>query len=307
VRREADAVREFRGLSYLTWQTFVRQLCARKTVVALVLIALACIAAFWWRVERAPYSAKQLARQQKVPDVVRRFWPGRLVYTAILVTLNAPDPFGQAEREFHTNATLVFARGFVMPVYVGFLLPILSLLYAAAALGEEREERTLVYLLVRPLALWKVYLAKAVGIAPLVVATGVGGFAAICLAAGAAGAQAWEMFAPAIALACVAYSCLFLVFGALVPRPLVVGVGYALFAEFLVGNLPGTLKRLSIAYYTKCLIYEAGSPMGFQPNSRLQFLPVSGQTSEIVLTVAAAVLLAFGAWAFHRKEYRDLT
>ena len=88
---------------------------------------------------------------------------------------------------------------------------------------------------------------------------------------------------------------------------MVVGVAYAFFFEFIAGNLPGTIKRGSIAYYCRCMMYDEGSALGFQPLYARQFLPVAGQTAATVLVVAGISLLAFGAWRFHRREYRDLT
>src|SRR4051794_18377541 len=53
-----------------------------------------------------------------------------------------------------------FSRVVVFDVLLGFLLPIWSLSFATQALGGEREGRTLVWLLTRPLSRPAVYLAK---------------------------------------------------------------------------------------------------------------------------------------------------
>jgi hypothetical protein len=88
---------------------------------------------------------------------------------------------------------------------------------------------------------------------------------------------------------------------------MVVGVAYAFFFEFLAGNLPGTIKRGSISYYCKCMMYDEGSALGFQPLWARQFMAVSGEVAFVVLVSSTIVLLAIGAWRFHRREYRDLT
>ncbi|HVJ82710.1 MAG TPA: ABC transporter permease [Planctomycetia bacterium] len=299
-------MREFRGLCFLAMMTLRRQIFARKTLVAAILVAVACAGAATWTTFRAPDSQFQRDRAKRTPAWLRPYTVDRLVVAAVLVGIGDFHPFATIESEYRPDPLLKFSREMVMQVFVGFLLPILSLLYAGAAIGEEKEERTLVYILVRPLSLWKVYLAKAAGIAPLALAAGVGGFAALCLSGGAAGRAALELFVPAVAIATIAYSSLFLLFGALFSRPMVLGVAYAFFAEFLAGNLPGTLKRLSIAFHCRCIMYDAGSSHGFQPMSAALFNPISGQAAFTVLLVFSALLLAVGAFLFHRKEYRDL-
>src|SRR5690606_38105033 len=135
-----------------------------------------------------------------------------------------------------------------MGVYLSLLLPITALIYATAAIGEEREQRTLVYLLSPPPARYRIYLAKAAGILPATVLVGLSGFWAICQTAGELGEPAWNLFFPAIARACLAYGALFLLFGAAFPRPAVLGVVYSLFVETTLGNMPGTIKRIAVSY-----------------------------------------------------------
>lgn len=299
--------RELRGLLSLAMLTTRRQIATKKTLVALILIGFACFSAVRWRAMKDPNSSRQQARIARSPEWLRSNWPDRLLAVGLTTALKVPDPAEYVRVNYKPNPTLYFAEENAMRLYVGFFLPILCLLYAAAAFGDEYEERTFVYVLARPLTLWRVYLAKALGAAPLVTASAVGGFAALCLSAGEPGREAWALFWPSIAAASFAYGSLFLMVGALAPRPMVVGVAYAFFFEFLAGNLPGTIKRGSIAFYCKCMMYEEGSAFGFQPLSARQFMAVSGETAFIVLMTAGVVLLAFGAWRFHRREYRDLT
>jgi len=299
--------REWRGLSSLALLTTRRQIATKKTLVALVLVGLACFSAVRWRALKDPNSTRQQARIQRSPEWLRTIWPDRMLAFGLTAAMNVPDSAEYVRAYYKPNPTLYFAEENAMRLYVAFFLPILCLLYAAAAFGDEYEERTFVYVLARPLTLWKVYLAKAAGAAPLVTTAAVGGFAALCFSAGAPGGEAWTLFWPAIATAAFAYGCLFLLVGALAPRPMVVGVAYAFFFEFLAGNLPGTIKRASISYYCRCMMYDEGSSLGFQPLSTRQFMPVSGDTALLVLATAGITLLAVGAWRFHRREYRDLT
>jgi ABC-type transport system involved in multi-copper enzyme maturation permease subunit len=226
---------------------------------------------------------------------------------ALTAAVNIPDPVAHVRANYRPNATVRFAEENAIRLFVGFFLPILCLLYAAAAFGDEYEERTFVYVLSRPLTLWKVYLAKGLGAAPLVALSTLGGFGALCLAGGEPGREAWTLFWPAIAAGAFAYGCLFLLVGALAPKPMVVGVGSAFFFEFIAGNLPGTIKRCSVSFYCRCMMFDEGSALGLQPLSTRQFLPISGESALAALLTFGVVLLAIGAWRFHRREYRDLT
>ena len=298
---------EARGLFALAQLTARRQLFTKKSLVALLLVGLACFSSVRWRMIKDPTSSRQQTRTARTPEWLRNHWPDRLLAIGLTAALNVPNPGEYVRVNYRPNPTVYFAEESAIRLFVGFFLPILCLLYAAAAFGDEYEERTFVYVLARPLTLWKVYLAKGLGAAPLVALSAIGGFGALCLAAGSPGFEAWTLFWPAIAAGAFAYGCLFLLIGALSPRPMVVGVGYAFFFEFIAGNLPGTIKRASISFYSRCMMYDEGSGLGLQPLSVRQFMPISGNAALTVLLVAGVTLLAIGAWRFHRREYRDLT
>lgn len=261
-------MRELRGLAFLGWLTFRRQLAARKTAIAIVLLGMLCLATIVWS----------------------RHFHNRF---------HGEDASQQIVR--------LFAQAVIMPVYVTGLLPVLSLIYATAALGEERDERTLVYTLIRPLSRYRVYVAKGLGILPMVLLAGLGGYALMCRCAGPEGPILWNLFLPAIARGCIAYTSLFLLFGALFPRPLVFAVCYSFFCETLLGNMPGTIKRLAISYHCRCLMFDSGAPYGIEPASSLQFLPISGSAAAWSLDLASVALLAIGAYFFHRKEFNEFT
>lgn len=260
-------MQELRGLGFLIWLTIRRQATGRKAIVAGVLVGLLCLATVLWARRNAPAADAEPAAQ---------------------------------------NAAVVqFARRVIMPAYLHLLLPIVILMHAVAALGDERDERTMVYLLARPLARWRLYIAKGIGVLPLALAWGLGSFWLLCLCAGPTGLHAWRLFWPAIARACIAYNSLFLLFGAIVPRPLVVAVVYSFFVETLVGSMPGTIKRISVSFHAQCQMYEYGAPIGLTVGNAAEFLPVSGTSAGLALELGAGLLLVLGAVLFHRREFWD--
>lgn len=133
------------------------------------------------------------------------------------------------------------------------VLPLVALVIGTAAIGSEIEDGTAVFLLVKPIARWRLALAKllvAAGltlvlVVPPVVATGV-------LVAGASTASLSVTFGFALATIAggAAYASVFTALGALTSRALILGLAYTLLWEgVLAGLLEGT-RFLSIRQAT---------------------------------------------------------
>ena len=86
----------------------------------------------------------------------------------------------------------------------------------------------------------------------------------------------------------------------------IAAVVYTFFVESLLGNTPGTIKRVAVSYYVQCQIYGAGREVGVKPPEELQFLPIGASAASTTLTIISLALLAAGAWGFQRREFRDL-
>ena len=81
---------------------------------------------------------------------------------------------------------------------------------------------------------------------------------------------------------------------------------YSFFIEMVAGNLPRDLKRFSLSFYMRCMMYDEAGGMGVGPDNPLIYQAVSGLTAWLVLFGVTVVLLAAGAWIFTRKEYVDV-
>jgi ABC-2 type transport system permease protein len=212
--------------------------------------------------------------------------------------------------------TILFAKAIIVNVYV-FLLPLLCLCYGTQSLGGDWEERSLVWLLTRPLSRPSIYLAKFLAALPWTLLLTVGGLALLGALAGSPGWQAVEDFWPAIALGTIAYLSLFQLLGAAFRRSTVIGVVYAFVLETLVGTMPGLVKRASIGFYVRCTIYDLaeqvglanarGGQSGVAPEKASFYLPVSGPAAVTALVLVSVALLGLGMVIFARREYRDLT
>jgi ABC-2 type transport system permease protein len=215
--------------------------------------------------------------------------------------------FAGVFRQILDNSGLyVFSTWIVFSIFLSFLLPIWSLSFATEALGGERESRTLVWLLTRPLPRPAIYLAKYVGILPWALGINLGGFALLCLLAGPPGRLALRLYWPAVVLGTLAFCSLFHLFGAMFRRAAVVALAYSFFLETILGNMPGLMKRVSIGFYIRCYMFDAAGDYGVRVDRPTVYLPVSGETAWQVLVGLSVVLLAAGMVVFARREYQDL-
>jgi ABC-type transport system involved in multi-copper enzyme maturation permease subunit len=298
-----------RAWFYLIWLSIERQARARQMVwIAMgllvftaTIVALNTAANRWtmghWRPEKgAPRYQESLDRQ-----------------TAALAVAAAPSPIstgivqaatGADRAVLHASGFVVFSRWLVWSVFVGFLLPIWSLSFATEAVGGERESRSLVWLLSRPLSRPAIYSAKFIALLPWTLGLNVGGFAVLCIAAGAPGRMAFSVYWPAVVAASLAFCSLFHLMSAVFRRPAVMAILYSFFLETFLGSMPGYMKRVSIGFYTRCLMFDAASAHGVEPPERPGvYLPVDPTTAWMVLLGLTASLLVVGMLVFARSEY----
>lgn len=198
-----------------------------------------------------------------------------------------------------------FTEEILLPIYVSFLLPILCLSYGTASISVDREDQTLVYLLLTPIPRPLVHLAKYAAALCLSLAWTLGSMAILCGVAGDAGWEAYKLFWPTTVLATFAYVGLFHLLSVVFRRATIIALAYALFLETFIGNMPGIAKRASISFYIRCLMFDAGSDLGIGPGNGPAdlFLPVSGPTACLALTALALTFFVVGTWFFSRREY----
>ncbi len=212
---------------------------------------------------------------------------------------------GSFQAILRASRFVLFSRWVMFSLFLSFLLPVWSLSFASEAIGGEREARSLVWLLTRPLPRPAVYLAKFIGLLPWVLGLNLGGFGLICLAAGEQGRLAFRLFWPAVLASSLAFAALFHLFGAVFRRPTVMALVYCFFLETLLGDMPGLMKRISVTFYTRCLMFEAAGAYGLTPEKPNVYQPVSAATAWVVLLGATAGLLALGMWLFSQAEYHE--
>ena len=200
-----------------------------------------------------------------------------LVVALVSRTVRADESAGEALR----LGTEVMANlGFTIVV------PIVALVFAAAAFGDLREDETLVYLWLRPMDRWPMvvgaWLASVTVSLPLTL---------VPLTVAAFIANVGSELVWATVLACVvgtlAYSAVFMLLGLLTKNSVVWGIGYVLIWEGLVAGLSNVSERLAIRGYTRSIIAEQTGVDLYLGN-----LSLTAATVVPVLVVIAAIVLS---------------
>jgi ABC-2 type transport system permease protein len=280
-------------------------------VILAVTVAVMSFGPSGWGLENR-YSMRFDALVKKIPeqlDIVQ-MTPNTSEGSALSMMVFASFRGILADQKFLDDwAFLNFSRWVVFAMHLSFLMPLFTLAYASAGMGSERESRTLIWLLTRPMPRWAIYLAKFLGGLPWALAASGGGFVVLCLAGGSLGLRALVTFWPAVLMGTIGFAALFHLMGTVFRRPAVVGLVYIFFFELLVANLPGSLKQLSLNYYIRSLLYNeaTGALTVVAPESLDVYAPASPLMAWATVMGVTVVLTLIGMVIFTRQEPQDET
>ena len=180
---------------------------------------------------------------------------------------------------------------------VGLVLvvPIVSLVFASASLGDGREDGTLVYLWLRPMDRLPVvvgaYLASLTISLPLTVAP-LGAAAAV----GGAGADGITATVIASVIGVVAYSALFVLLGLLVKNSIIWGLAYVLLWEGLFTQFSEAIGQAAVRGYLRAVLADLSDV------SLSDALDVSTATAVIVAAGVMVGSIAIAAMRLERME-----
>jgi ABC-2 type transport system permease protein len=261
-----------------------------------------------------------LARQQQRWTLAHRSWPPRggptyahwletgVQLAAVLSWMPQLSPAPQAysgacQAVLAESGFYVFSRWVVFSIFATFLLPIWSLTFASDALGRLRESGGLLWFLLRPMPRAALYLALFTALVPAALLWNLGSFWLLCQFAGPPGQRAFAAYWPALVLGTLAFCAFFHLLAAWVRRPAIVAILYTFFLETMAGNLPGHLKRWSLSFYVRCLMFDRAHELGLRFEHSEAFLPVSGKLATLVLLLATVAFLLLGLVLFCRRSY----
>ena len=214
-----------------------------------------------------------------------RGW-GRIVVLVVLAALAIAIAI--VMRSSDGGVTPEDGASFLVWYGLSIILPFGALLVASEAFGDLRDERTLVYLWLRPVRAWSASAGAAT--ASLVVT-----FALLVVPLIVAGLILDVRVAAGATLAAVAYTGVFLAFGMLLSRPLLAGLLVLLVWENVIGSLSAATARLTIRSYAASLVVSEGWDVG-TPVGRSFAASVA-----VPLAVGAAGLL-LTTWGWRRAE-----
>lgn len=202
-----------------------------------------------------------------------------------------------------SGATIAPER-FAARLYDGLVLttvlPLLALIFGGAALGNEVEDGTLIYLVMKPVARSKVVAAKLLTTVVVVAAFAVLSvlLTAIITGRDAATLQVGVAFAAAAAGGALAYTAAFLLLGLVTSRTLIVGLLYVFLWEGALTGLFRGLRALSIRQYARSL----AEPLAGLPDSAFN---ATLSTRAAVIGVVAVTAVCF-LLATRRLDVMDL-
>ena len=304
--RDPNAASAWRGWCYLVWLSFQRHRAHLMVWIALALLAFTFFIVLVntqtnrWNMGR--WGHKGASYEQHLDNL--QMAGSLLPEPAAALASMAEGAWRTAV--FHGTGLFIFSNFIVFSLFSTFLLPLWTLSFATEGLGREREGHNLLWVLTRPLPRPAIYLGKFLALAPWCLALSLGGFAVICLAAGPMGRLALQLYWPAVFWGTLAFASLFHMLGACVKRAAIVALLYAFFIETIMGNMPGQFKRLSISFYTRCLMFDRAHEFGIRPERPGVYLPVSGTVAWLTLAGVTVFCLVVGAWLFTRNEDLDI-
>ena len=174
------------------------------------------------------------------------------------------------------------------------LVPVVALVFASAALGDARDDGTLVYLWLRPMDRWPVvvgaWLAAVTVSLPLTIVPL--GIAATLVDGGGTLVSATVI---ASVVGVLTYSALFVLFGLLFRNSIVWGLGYVLVWEGIVAAFGDFAAKLAIRGYTRSIITS-------RTGVDLDLGDLSFGVAVVVPLVAAAVALVVASFRLRRME-----
>lgn len=183
-----------------------------------------------------------------------------------------------------------FLTNLFTELIVPTLLPIVVLLPATSALGNELEDETLPFLLMKPVGRWRVILGKYAATLLVVIPSLLAGLALTTLLVSRVPGRGdfgaiFTAMAGASAMAAVLLSAVFLLVSLLIPRALLAGMVYVFAWESLLGRfLPG-VRAVSSREHT-IMVFD----------NLLAGDNAAAGNAALTMAVVAAAALVFAIW-----------
>ena len=202
---------------------------------------------------------------------------------------------GETEVEFNRNFTNILLDGML----VAGILPIVTMALATSSFGNELEDRTLGYLVLMPLARWRIFLPKVLAslaiCGPILLA---GGVAATLLGFDGEARPAIAV-AASLGAGVLAYAAIFTWAGLVTTRALPFALVYVLLWEGVISSFMRGVDYLSVRGYTLAIMHGLDKPSFPALEDRVIEFPVA-------VGGVAAVTVVFLLLGVRRLRRMDL-
>ena len=213
---------------------------------------------------------------------------------AVIARMAEPDMRDWEMRDLLANAIFI-------GLFSSTLLPLASLVLSTAALGDEVEDKTLQYLMLKPVSRVRIVVEKFLGTLLITVPISWGALLAVWLVLSwgrldVTQDMVWPMLVASLA-GIAGFGALFMLISLFVQRALIVGVFYVFVWEATLSQfLPG-IRTISVRHYMQSIFVR----MLDDPAVTLDGV---SQLSTATITVVAivAVSLALAAWRLRRMN-----
>ena len=180
---------------------------------------------------------------------------------------------------------------------VRFVMPLVALIVGTTVIGSEIDDGTAVFLMVKPIARWRIVLSKALvaaGLTAVLIVPAV--IISSILLSRTDLATTLEAFTVACFFGGTAYAIAFLALSALTSRAFLIGLAYVLIWEGVLASILEGTKFLSIRQATLGIAAALGVDTPGQP--------LAAGVSAAVLAVVIAGGFMIASWRLARFEIR---
>ena len=243
----------------------------------------------------------------------RTVFMGLLVGAPVIVSLiiRLVDASGIAPLRVNgarVGGTVIFGM-MIWLLFIRFVVPVLGVFYGTALVADEVEDKTITYLFTRPVPRGAILLGKYLAYlvcTTLVVLPSVMVVYFLLVPfneiAGSFPQLLGDLGILAIGLA--VYGALFALVGALLKRPVLIGMVFIFGFEQVAMLVPGYLRRFTVAYYLQSLVPHAMPSEGVVSLLQAVFRETPPMaTSLISLFVVLVASLMLAARTIERREY----
>lgn len=202
----------------------------------------------------------------------------------------------------------IFGEMFWM-LFIWFIVPVLGVFYGTGLIADEVEDKTITYLFTRPIQRGAVLVGKYLAYlvcTTLVVLPSVMIVYFMLVPFSEVGATFGLLLKDLgiLAVGLAVYGALFALAGAVLKRPLIVGLIFALGWEKVAMLMPGYLKKFTIGHYVQALVPHAMPTQSATTIIQAFFgTPPSAGTALFWLFFALLASLFLAARAVERREY----